>query len=273
MTRDASIAPDAATPSITLDAADCVALTWSRAVGIAVVQSRTPDCSGIGKHHIVLDVPHLARGESIARIVTTTPLVGDRRVELAVGATVLAAIDPDPRPAQTVSCVPLPALDGTLRHAVEVDSLDTGVRVLAEIAAGRLCPRPGCSMPQVPPLQSPTAIPGRKPHPAWAHAAEAHANGEAALAAGDHVAAAAHFMQCGETSALARDRTKNASVAEANANACFDTAAGIFAAAGVFATVGRAELATFAQWKDPIGDHVRKLLASPPVDCTAPPRE
>lgn len=272
-TNDASVPIDASMLSVALSAADCVALTWSRAVGVAVVQSRTSDCSGVGNHQIVLDVPHLSRGEGIQRIVTSRPMAGSRSAELAVGTTVLAAIEPDRRPAQTVNCVPLPDLDGTLRHAVEVDSVDTGMRVLSEIAAGRLCPRPGCPLPSAQALQSPTPIPGRKPHPWWAHASQEHAKGEEALAAGNHVAAAEHFMQCGAMSADLRDGTKNGRVAEVNAIACFDTAARIFAAAGVFAVVGRAELAPYAERKDPIGEHVRKLLASPPSDCAVPPRE
>lgn len=134
-------APDAPVePAVSLSEADCRAFDAARALGAAVVVSVTPDCSGVGHNRIVLEVRTLARGERIATIVTSQPLMGPDRGELAVGDTLVVAIEPAVRPAETVYCVPLPAHEGVLRHALEVDSLDAARRVLDELAAGRACP-------------------------------------------------------------------------------------------------------------------------------------
>jgi hypothetical protein len=134
-------APDiSAEPAVSLSEADCRAFDAARALGAAVVASVTPDCSGVGHHRIVLEVRGLARGERISTIVTSQPLGGPSRGELAVGDTLVVAIEPAVRPAETVYCVPLPAHEGTLRHSVEVDSLATARRALDELAAGRACP-------------------------------------------------------------------------------------------------------------------------------------
>ncbi len=134
-------APDApAEPAVGLSEADCRAFEAASALGAAVVVSVTPDCSGVGHNRIVLEVRALARGERIATIVTSRPLWGASRGELAVGDTLVVAIDPEVRPAETVYCVALPAHEGVLRHALEVDSLATAERVLDDLAAGRACP-------------------------------------------------------------------------------------------------------------------------------------
>lgn len=125
---------------VTLAEADCRAFGAARALGVAVVASVRPDCSGVGHNRIVLDVRRLARGEGIAQIVTSRPLIGTARSELAVGDALVVAIEPEVRVAEIVHCVPLPARQGVLRHAVEVDSLATAERVLDDIAAGRACP-------------------------------------------------------------------------------------------------------------------------------------
>jgi hypothetical protein len=130
---------DPAGPAGSLSAADCRAFHAAPALGAAVVASVTPDCSGVGHNRIVIEVRSLARGQHITTIVTSQPLIGPVRGELAVGDTLVVAIDPAGRPAETVYCVPLPAHEGVLRHALEVDSLDTARRVLDELAAGRAC--------------------------------------------------------------------------------------------------------------------------------------
>jgi hypothetical protein len=126
---------------VTLVEADCQAFGAARALGVAVVASVSPDCSGVGHNRIVLDVRRLARGEGIAQIVTSRPLIGPARSELAVGDALVVAIEPEVRAAEIVHCVPLPARQGVLRHAVEVDSLATAERVLDEIVADRACPQ------------------------------------------------------------------------------------------------------------------------------------
>lgn len=134
-------APDAsAGAAASLSESDCRAFGAASALGAAVVASVTPDCSGVGHSRIVLEVRALARGERIATIVTSQPLWGASRGELAVGDTLVVAIEPAVRPAETVYCVPLPAHEGVLRHAIEVDSLDVAERVLDDLAAGRACP-------------------------------------------------------------------------------------------------------------------------------------
>jgi hypothetical protein len=134
-------APDTpAEPAVSLSEADCRAFEAASALGVAVVASVDPDCSGVGHSRIVLEVRRLARGERIATIVTSRPLVGPARGELAVGDTLVVAIDPEVRAAETVFCVALPASEGALRHAFEVDSLAAAGRVLDELAAGRACP-------------------------------------------------------------------------------------------------------------------------------------
>jgi len=135
-----AVAPDASgATAVSLSEADCRAFGAARALGVAVVTSVRPDCSGVGHNRIVLEVRWLARGERIATVVTSRPLVGPARGELAVGDTLVAAIDPEVRAAETVYCVALPAREGVLRHAIEVDSLATARRVLDELAAGRAC--------------------------------------------------------------------------------------------------------------------------------------
>lgn len=127
-------------PAVSLSDADCRAFAAASALGAAVVVSATPDCSGVGHDRIVLEVRELARGERIATIVTSRPLWGAARGELAVGDTLVVAIDPAVRPAETVYCVPVPAHEGVLRHAARVDSLAAARRVLDELSAGRGCP-------------------------------------------------------------------------------------------------------------------------------------
>jgi hypothetical protein len=134
-------APDSpAAAGVTLGGADCRAFGAARALGAAIVASVSPDCSGVGHNRIVLDVRRLARGEGIAQIVTSRPLIGATSRELAPGDALVVAIEPEVRAAEIVHCVPLPARQGVLRHAVEVDSLATAERVLDDIAAGRACP-------------------------------------------------------------------------------------------------------------------------------------
>ena len=136
-----AVAPEApAEPAVSLSEADCRAFGAARALGVAVVASVQPDCSGVGHNRIVLEVRRLARGERIATIVTSRPLVGLGRGELAVGDTLVVAIEPEVRAAETVYCVALPAREGVLRHAVEVDSQAAAGRVLDDLAAGRACP-------------------------------------------------------------------------------------------------------------------------------------
>jgi len=133
-TTDAS-----APPPIAIAEADCRALSSAPALGIAVVTSRTPDCSGVGHDRIVLEVRQLARGEAITRVVTSRPLAGPARAELPVGAFAVVAIAPEVRPAETVHCVPLPAHEGTVQHAIEVGSLDEAEEIVAQLATDRAC--------------------------------------------------------------------------------------------------------------------------------------
>lgn len=134
-------APDTpAEPAVSLSETDCRAFGPARVLGAAIVASVQPDCSGVGHDRIVLEVRRLARGERIATIVTSRPMVGPDRGELAVGDTLVVAIEPEVRAAATVFCVALPAHEGVLRHAVKVDSLAAADRVLDELAAGRACP-------------------------------------------------------------------------------------------------------------------------------------
>lgn len=256
---------DAARPA--LAPADCTALRSAPALGVAVVTSRTPDCSGIGHARIVLEVRRLARGSAITRIVTATPLHGEDSQRFAAGAVVVAAIEPAPGAAATVDCVPLPAHEGTLRHAIAVESITAGEHLLDELAAGRACPAPACPMPAAVELRSPTPIPGRKPHPGWYEASKAHGEGLDALAAGDAAAAAAHFMDCGMFAGMLHEHTRNDAVADANAITCFQLAARSFAAAGRFESEGRAALEPHAKGKAPIARAVQALLAAPPADC------
>ncbi len=129
-----------ADPAASLPEADCRAFGAASALGAAVVVRVTPDCSGVGHNRIVLEVRRLARGERIATIVTSRPLMGPARGELAVGDTLVVAIEPEVRAAESVYCVALPAREGVLRHAVKVDSLAAAERVLDELASGRACP-------------------------------------------------------------------------------------------------------------------------------------
>jgi hypothetical protein len=129
-----------ADPGVSLSEDDCRAFGAASALGAAVVVSIQPDCSGVGHNRIVLEVRRLARGERISTLVTSRPLAAPDRHELSVGDTLVVAIDPEARAAETVYCVPLPAHEGRLRHAVEVDSLVTAGHVLDELAAGRACP-------------------------------------------------------------------------------------------------------------------------------------
>lgn len=260
---DAAIIP--ALPA--LAPADCSALRSAPALGIAVVTSRTADCSGIGHARIVLEVRRLARGSAITRIVTATPLHGEHSQRLAAGAVVVAAIEPAAGPAATVDCVPLPAHEGTLRHAIAVESIAAGEHLLDELAAGRICPAPACPMPAAVKLRSPTPIPGRKPHPGWYEASKAYGDGLDALAARDAAAAAAHFMDCGVFADMLHEHTSNDAVADANAITCFQLAARSFAAAGRFESEGRAALEPHAKGETPTARAVQALLAAPPADC------
>lgn len=135
---DASV-PDASAPAVALSTEQCRAFTDAGAIGIAVVASRTPDCSSVGHNRIVLDVQRLGRGQDIATLVTSRPLYGAARNELAVGDIVVVAIEPVVRPAETLMCVPLPAHQGTVRLALEAASLADAERILADITSGRAC--------------------------------------------------------------------------------------------------------------------------------------
>jgi hypothetical protein len=133
------VRPDSAAPAVVLPAADCRALRAGRALGVAVVVESRPDCSGIGHLRVVLEVRRLARGTGIERIVTSRPLYGSREPRLEVGATVIAAIEPEVRPAETVYCVALPARQGSVRHAMQVDSLEAAEPILEVLASDRPC--------------------------------------------------------------------------------------------------------------------------------------
>ena len=103
-------------------------------MGVAVVTRSTPDCSGVGHLRIVLDVKQLVRGDAINTVIASRPLYGGTN-RFAAGDTVLVAIEPGARPAETVACVPLPARDGVARELVRVDA-DAVERAIAEVAAG-----------------------------------------------------------------------------------------------------------------------------------------
>ena len=125
-------------PTFSLADADCRALATAQVLGVAVVVSSVPDCSGIGHARIVLEVQQLARGAAIQTVVTSRPLHGvDEGPRFREGDTVVISIAAAKEPARTVSCVPLPASDGTVSHAVSVEDTDEGRRMLAAIVDGR----------------------------------------------------------------------------------------------------------------------------------------
>jgi hypothetical protein len=126
-----------------LSDADCRAFAAAPAVGTAVVVSSTADCSGIGHALIVLEVNDLGRGETIRTVLASRPLHGgDDAVAFREGDTVVVAIAPMKEPARTVSCVPLPASDGVVRHAVSVEGGDAARRLLGAIVDGSACHTP-----------------------------------------------------------------------------------------------------------------------------------
>jgi hypothetical protein len=121
-----------------LDDNDCKALSGAPALAIAVVTTSKPDCSSVGHLRIALEVKKLVRGDGITTVTASGPLYGPRGPRLAVGETVIVAIDPGTHPAETVYCVPLPAREGTGRHLVRLDDPGNADRAIAQIEAG--CP-------------------------------------------------------------------------------------------------------------------------------------
>jgi hypothetical protein len=124
---------------VTLAADDCTVLHDAPALGVAVVILSKPDCSSVGHRRIALEVRRLVRGTAIQYLVTSRPLYERGDKELEVGDVVVVAIEPVQRPAETVYCVALPAHEGTVKRAVEVDSEATANRIADEIAAGTTC--------------------------------------------------------------------------------------------------------------------------------------
>ena len=130
-------------PHAALTAADCRAFAEALGLGIAVVASSTPDCSGIGHARIVLEVQHLSRGGGIRSVVTSRPLYsGDHAERMREGDVLVVAMTPNAQAARTVSCVRLPASDGDLERAVVVTSVDAGRRLIDAILDGSACPAP-----------------------------------------------------------------------------------------------------------------------------------
>jgi hypothetical protein len=136
---DAAVVPPApidAPLTRALDDADCKALGGATALAVAVVTTSKPDCSSVGHLRIALEVKKLVRGDGITTVTASGPLYGPRGPRLKVGETVIVAIDPATRPAETVYCVPLPASEGTGRHITRIDDPDNVDRALAQIEAG-----------------------------------------------------------------------------------------------------------------------------------------
>jgi hypothetical protein len=131
-----SVAPPDAAPPFAPTAEDCAAFRDAPVLAVAVVTAATSDCSSVGHRRVVLEVRNLARGAGVATVVASRPL-HDR---LRAGNVVIAAIDPVQRPAEKVFCVELPAHEGTLRRAIQLDDADAD-RTLADLASGSLCAR------------------------------------------------------------------------------------------------------------------------------------
>ncbi|HVJ18212.1 MAG TPA: hypothetical protein VM686_22485 [Polyangiaceae bacterium] len=120
---------------------DCSAFETAPALGIAVVVASEPDCSSVGHRRSVLEVRRLGRGSGIVNVGTSSTLYSNDERRLEVGDTVLAAIEPDRHPAETVHCVSLPERQGSLRRAVKVDSGAVAEALLDDVLSGR-CGRP-----------------------------------------------------------------------------------------------------------------------------------
>jgi hypothetical protein len=116
---------------------DCDAFEAAPALAVAVVVTSEPDCSSVGHTRTVLEVRSLGRGAGIERVGTSRTLYSNEEPRLQVGDTALVAIEPRLSPAETVHCVALPERQGSVRHAVKVDSLATSQALLDAVVQGK----------------------------------------------------------------------------------------------------------------------------------------
>ncbi len=97
------------------------------------LRAAAPDCSGVGHLQVVYEVVASAR-PGLRRASTSCPLFAGEcpsYLRGQPGALYAAALEPQRRPARTVSCVRLPATEATVTCVIPVDSIEAGRALLA----------------------------------------------------------------------------------------------------------------------------------------------